>query len=206
MAKYPPFVNATGNVTKVLDRIKQAPTPQRFTQDYLATVLKLPGGSAKPVIPLLKRIGFLATDGTPTDRYKRFRNPDSSGAAMAEAIKDGFPELYKANEYAHQLDRNKLKNLVVETTGLDPSAPTVNAIVGSFEALKKHAKFDGVSEDTVDVEPAVEFNSAASPAIRASAHSTGIGISFQINLVMPNTDDPAVFAAMFKALKEHLLS
>jgi hypothetical protein len=32
------------------------------------------GGSARPVIPYLKRTGFLGADGTPTPLYKSFRN------------------------------------------------------------------------------------------------------------------------------------
>ena len=39
------------------------------------------------MIPYLKRIGFLASDGTPTELYTRFRNPASSGAAAAEALR-----------------------------------------------------------------------------------------------------------------------
>ena len=62
-----PYLNAYGNITKVLNKIKEAETPNRFSQDYLATTLQLPGGSSKPVIPFLKRTGFLASDGPPTE-------------------------------------------------------------------------------------------------------------------------------------------
>jgi len=59
MAESPlPYVTAYGNITKVLEKIKSAETPGRFTQDFLATTLDMPGGSAKPVIPFLKRTGF----------------------------------------------------------------------------------------------------------------------------------------------------
>jgi hypothetical protein len=50
----PPFMNATGVVTKVFDKIIEASQPERFTQDYLSTKLGHSGGSARPVIPLLK--------------------------------------------------------------------------------------------------------------------------------------------------------
>jgi hypothetical protein len=62
----PPFLNATGLVTKILDKIIEASQPERFTQDFLSTKLGFSGGSARPIIPLLKKLGFIASDGTPT--------------------------------------------------------------------------------------------------------------------------------------------
>lgn len=91
----PPFMNATGLVTKILDRAIQAAQPERFTQDFLATKLGFGSGSAKPFIPLLKRIGFLGTDGIPTKLYSQFRNPDTRAAAMAEALKIGYRDLVR---------------------------------------------------------------------------------------------------------------
>lgn len=77
----PPFMNSTGLIGKIFEKIQQAKVPPRYTQDFQATVLGYGSGSAKPFIPFLKRLGFIQSDGTPTDLYSRFRNVDSSGAA-----------------------------------------------------------------------------------------------------------------------------
>ena len=106
-----PYVTAHGNITKVLDKIKSAETPPRFTQDYLATTLDLPGGTPKPVIPFLKRTGFLGSDGAPTDLYKRFRNKAQQGAAAAEALRLGYKALYEINEYVHDAKDDDLKGV-----------------------------------------------------------------------------------------------
>ena len=79
-AKKLPYVTAYGNITKALEKIQAASTPPRFTQDFLATKLAMKGGSARPVIPFLKRIAFLTSDGTPTDLYKQLGATTSSGA------------------------------------------------------------------------------------------------------------------------------
>ena len=71
MAESLPYMNAYGNITKALKKIQSVATPPRFTQDFLATKLNLKGGSPKPLIPFLKRTGFLDGDGVPTDQYKR---------------------------------------------------------------------------------------------------------------------------------------
>ena len=72
MAESLPYMNAYGNITKAIKKkIQSAATPPRFTQDFHATKLNLKGGSPKPLIPFLKKTGFLGGDGVPTDQYKR---------------------------------------------------------------------------------------------------------------------------------------
>jgi uncharacterized protein DUF5343 len=134
--KYPPFMNATGLTSKILNKIKEASTPDRFTHDYLSTKLGFTGGSARAFIPLAKRLELLESDGKPTELYKRFRNPDKSKAAMAEAIKIAYSDLYTTNEYAHELDSDKLSGLLVQITGLPKKNTTLKAIKSTFESLK----------------------------------------------------------------------
>jgi hypothetical protein len=126
MAKtYPPYMNATGLAKKILEKIKEAATPDRFTHDFLSTKLGFSGGSAKAFIPLAKRIGLVAADGTPTEIYKQFRNSKTSKVAIAEAIKHGYSDLYTRNEYVHSLNKTDLNGLVMEATGLEKGNPTL---------------------------------------------------------------------------------
>ena len=76
-------------------------------------------GSARPIIPLLKRLNFLQGDGAPTSLYARFRNPSERGAAMVEGLKAAYTDLYAHNECVHSLSKEKLRDLVVEVTGLE---------------------------------------------------------------------------------------
>jgi hypothetical protein len=72
-----PYMASPGLIPKILTKIEEARRPDRFTQDFLGTKLGHASGSAKPIIPLLKRMGFLNSDGTPTALYDRFRNADT---------------------------------------------------------------------------------------------------------------------------------
>src|SRR3954454_17145422 len=49
--------------------------------------------------------------------YKRFRNPASSGAAIAGAIRFAYAPLYVRNEFMHELNDTELLGVVVEETG-----------------------------------------------------------------------------------------
>jgi hypothetical protein len=210
MAENPPYVTAYGTISKALKKIQEAATPPRFTQDFLATKLGLKGGSPKPIIPFLKRTGFLGSDGVPTDIYKRFRNASERGKATAEALKKGYSSLYQVNEYVHDAAVKDLKGVVVQVTGMEPNSSTVKSIVGSFKALKEFAKFNddegSGEEENIEQE---ETDSSDSDSDNDESHKfalrKGIGLSYTINLNLPSTSDITVFDAIFRSLKEHLL-
>lgn len=209
-AEYPPFMNGYGTAAKILNKMKEAQTPERFTQDFLSTKLGFPGGTAKPFIPLAKRIGFLESDGRPTDLYKSFRNPSQSKAAMAAALRKGYSQLYERNEYAHELDKKKLQGLVVEITGLEQGHATVRSIVGTFEALKGLADFNKSepkpAEQTGNNAPDIRAGSSREADANGEAgEDLRLNLAYTINLVLPKTDDVSVFNAIFMSLRENLL-
>lgn len=204
-----PYMQAYGNITKALQKIKSASTPDRFTQDFLATKLGLKGGSAKPVLPFLKRTGFLSSDGSPTSLYRRFRNPAASGAAAAEALRTGFAALYEINEYAHAASDEELKGIVVQATGLEEASSTVRAIVKSFRAVQAFADFDAVADagdgDGDDGDDAGGGDGGGAGGGGGGGADRSINLGYTINLQLPATSDIAVFNAIFKSLREHIL-
>lgn len=209
-AEYPPFMNGYGTTAKILGKIKEAQTPDRFTQDFLSTKLGFPGGTAKPFIPLAKRLGLLEGDGKPSDLYKAFRNHSHSKAAMATAIRKGYSQFYERNEYAHELDKKKLEGLVVEITGLEAGHATTRAIVGTFETLKSFADFNKpeIHKSEPAETKAINIPKSTLETDLSSEDSSEIklNLAYTINLVLPKTDDVAVFNAIFKSLRENLLN
>lgn len=206
MAKYPPYMNSYGRIKTVLEKIKSAATPDRFTYDFLETKLGAKGGSARTFVGFAKRLKLLNSDGTPTDLYHKFRNSASSGAAMAEAMRNGYDELYQRNEYAHELSRPQLEGLIVEVTGLEKKHKTVKAIASSFEALKEYADFDASPVDLpATTEARSEPISGVQVPMRPSGRDFDLNVAYTINLVLPKTDDVSVFDAIFRSLRTNLL-
>jgi hypothetical protein len=207
--EFPPYVQSTGILNSVLQKIIQAPPPPRFTQDFLTAKLGFKKGSANAVIPFLKRIGFLGSDGMPTELYSRFRNPSKAGYAVADGMKIGFKDFYSRNEYWHNLDKKDLSGLVIEATGTAPNSSTLQAILGSINVLKQYAKFDGVEDLNEQVEeketPLKAIESEIINHTKKTKDDLGINLSYTINLNLPETSDIAVFDAIFKSLKENLL-
>jgi hypothetical protein len=204
----PPFMNAYGMIPKILDKIIEAQQPERFTQDFLSTKLGFASGSARPVIPLLKRLGVLSSDGVPTTLYAKFRNPEARGPAMAQAMRTGYSQIFERNEYAHELSKDKLKNLVIELTGLKTKDSSVAGIVGAFENLKKYANFHAGKEALKGEEPEILTPVEIPQEVRKGPADNGHGklsLSYTINLNLPETSDVEVFNAIFRSLKENLL-
>lgn len=120
-----PYVAQPGSIAKIFEKVRHAQTPERFTGDFLETKLGFRGGNYRQFIPLAKKMAFLGTDGRPTDIYRRFRNAATAEAAMAQALKTGYQEIFERNEYANKLSKDDFKGLVVEITGLESKSRVV---------------------------------------------------------------------------------
>jgi len=88
-----PYVTTPGNIDKALQNIKAAATPQSVNQDFVKTILKIPGGSGNQMAAFLRKVGFVRPDGSPSDIYTRFRNDASAGRAAVDALKIGYAPL-----------------------------------------------------------------------------------------------------------------
>lgn len=210
MAVTLPYLAAPGSIKTGLDKIRAAATPDRVTQDFIQTKLNIKGGTGAALIPYLKKIGFVGSDGAPTDIYKRFRNHATAGAAVYDAIKIGYKELEKVNEYFYELNDKDLLALIVQVTGVEAGNKVAGLTLSTFKTLKPFADFNQQppsATKSADSAPAElpggkDLSPPSSPAI----NGTGLNLTYTINLNLPATADQAVFNAIFRSLKENLLA
>lgn len=204
-----PYISTPGNIDKALNGIKAAAVPERVSQDFVKTILKIGGGSGAQMTSFLKKLGFAAPNGSPNELYRRFRNPSSSGGAVATAIRGAYAPLYTRNEYMHELDDAQLLGLVVEETGGAADSTAVKLTVSCIKHLKKFASFAEASEATQNVAlpaaPATTENKPNQHNGDRRELGFGLNLGYTINLNLPATSDPLVFDAIFKSLKQHLL-
>jgi hypothetical protein len=82
-------------------------------------------------------------------------------------------------------------------------------VLGCIKQLKKFAKWDaaaaieGKDKPVVPTTPVLDQSRLGLPS--SGQLSVGLNLGYTINLNLPATSDPAVFNAIFRALKEHLL-
>jgi hypothetical protein len=209
-----PYMVAPGLIPKILTKIEEAKRPERFTQDFLGTKLGHASGSAKAIIPLLKRMGFLNSDGSPTALYDQFRNTTTQGAAVAQGIRNAYSDLFERNKYAGDLPKDKLKSLIMEVTGGAHDDKTVESTLSTFIKLKELADFDADlkagnqgSDKAVLAPISADAQSLTEAHARAveEVESVGLNLAYTVNIVLPETTNPEVFNSIFKSLKENLL-
>ncbi|NNM74920.1 DUF5343 domain-containing protein [Enterovirga aerilata] len=203
-----PYVTSPGNIQKALLGIKAAAVPERVSQDFVKTILKIPGGSGDQMTAFLKKLGFANSDGTPSEAYRKFRNPASSGSAVAAAIRRAYAPLYVRNEYMHELNDSELLGLVVEETGEAHDSNPVKLTVSCIKHLKNFADFNMPTEARAPTVILPEDDAPQGNQRQRAAHSDRnfeFRLGYTINLNLPATSDAAVFDAIFKSLKTHLL-
>lgn len=208
VVKYPPYINGYGVLSNLFTEIKKASVPPKVSRDLLSTALGLKSSSYHAAIPLLKRLGFIDQANVPTEAYKNFRDDHQSGAVMAACVKEGYAELFAANEYAYKLSRDELVSKLRMITGAGEDDKVIPLVAGTFMELCKLADFDScISPSKHTKVKAVE--SSPSPTIETKANigvPANLGISYTINLNLPATTEIEVFNVIFRSLKEHILN
>lgn len=216
MAENLPYSTSVGTLENLLEKVKTASVPERVTQDFVSTKLAMKGGTAMACIPFLKKMGFVASDGTPTDLYREFRNPKKSRIAVGKSFRKLYERLYDMNEYLHDATDQDILGLIVECTGGEKDSGATKYTLTTLNMLRKLADFDEKDTATnIEDTPVVRAQLVKLPHDTSAKHTEDasvsqgdnkkISLSYTINLNLPASKDIEVFNAIFKSLKEHLL-
>jgi hypothetical protein len=196
-----PYTVAPGVLKKALDLIVTAERPDKFSTNYMATILKLSGGAARAVPPFLKKMQFIAADGAPTTLYSQFKTDGGRSRAAYEGLRNAFGELFKRNEFIHKADESTVRDLIVEITGLKKNDQIVRLIYASFDAIRGFIAGEVASPEPIGT----QADGRELSQIRADVDVGRLGLSYQINIVLPETENISVFDAIFRSLRENLL-
>lgn len=197
------YTTTPGKLKTALENLINAERPEIFNKDFVETYLGVTGGSASPIPNILKRTGFISSDGRPNDLYGKFQSESGRAGSALEGLKRGFAELFKKNVYAHSLPEDKVRDILVEITGLKRADPVLSQIYGTFDAFRSFIPEKFVPSDSSKVE---EHQNQDIEKNQRELASSNFGLSYHINIVLPETKDIAVFNAIFQSLKQNLLS
>lgn len=207
------YLTSTKNLQSILDAIQTAKAPERFTQRFLES-LEFKTSSDRLIIGVLKSLGFLDDQGKPTERYFRFLDKSQARQVMAEGVRAAYADLFAVNTQAHRLSRadvvGKFKTLSQGQFGeavLDKMAMTFSSLVklSDFDAApgRRSASIEQVEPDEQEArEEEAETRKAGSPLPKVG--SLG-GLHYNIQIILPESRDPAVYDALFRSLREHLV-
>lgn len=199
-----PYATAPGTLKKALDGIIVAERPDKFSGDFMATMLRILGGSQRPIPQMFRKMGFITADGTPTDLYSRFKSDTARGQAALDGLRSAYAEIFKRNQYAHRATDAEIKDIIIEITGLQKTDQIVRMISQTFETIRAYVDKSATPTQSINmINSAQEDVSENAPAI--NNQRSGVGLSYHINIVLPPTENIAVFNAIFKSVRENLL-
>ena len=165
------------------------------------------GGAARPIVPILKATGLLNQTGAPTELYAQFQTDAGRPAAALRALRNGFAEVFRRNQYAHKAEEPALIDVIVAITGLPKKEGIVRYILTTFQAFQDYAKL--ASEDAGSDEQGDPGTPNDGTPLPGDQNAGGVGrlqLAYNINVVLPETTNVEVYNAIFRSLKGNLLS
>lgn len=204
------YLTSFKNTAAILKAIQAAQAPPRFTQKFLEG-LGYQNSNDRAVINVLKAIGFLDDSGVPLSRYHRYLDQTQSALVLAEGIRDAYEDLFRVNRNAQEMSISDVKNKMKTLSEGQFTDRVLSQMAGTFNTLVKEADFskpptpdtsaDGTPSDSEFNAPRPTLDSSGNGQV--SSTSPFGNLAYNINIQLPESRDPAVYNAIFKALREH---
>jgi hypothetical protein len=201
------YMTSTKNVEAILHAIQAAKAPERFNATFLEA-LGFKSSSDRLFIPVLKSLGFITADGAPTDVYYAYLDQTRAGHVLAKAIQEGYADLFQVNRKAHEMSRIDVQNKLKTLTQGRMSDVVLEDMAYTFKKLCSLADWSELQKE------GAEKPKEAPPPLESKPPSHELEehpvlklehLAYNIQIILPESRDPAVYDALFKSLKEHLL-
>ena len=155
----------------------------------------------RPFIPMMKSLGFLSSDGTPTQRYHDYRNHSLSKQKMGEALKEAYSDIFLIKEKPTTNERELIQGKFKSYHNASDNVAKLHT--NTFYALLDLANLDSKQQKQTKADVEIEPIKTAEqkPIVKA----TTLGLHYNIQIHLPATKDVEVYNAIFKSLKDHLI-
>ena len=205
-----PYMPSVTNVPKILDRITEAATPPKFTHEFLKSNLGFGASNDRSVIKVLKAMGFLTADGTPTAAYNDYRGSGAK-AALAQGVRKAYAPLFLSDERVHEKSGTDLISIVKNTSGAGDAVS--KKIATTFKAFADRGDWSGGEAPSSGQEDAASDpdNGESAPGGTQfppppSDPTDGVfRLHHDIHIHLPPTSDVSVYRAIFQAMKSELI-
>lgn len=210
------YLMTTKNLGNYFQAISNAQSPPKFTTNFL-TQLGFKSTSDRLFIQVLKGLGFLDTNGVPTDKYFQFLDNSQSKFILTDSIKEAYAELFQINIKANELSINEVKNKLKTIFQGKKSDDVLHLMSKTFRGLCDLGDF-AQSNSIIKQEPKIDIkdnksfernydipnydNQNLSSLVNKSINTE---LHYNIQIHLPETKDIAVYDAIFESLKKHLL-
>ena len=201
MALTSSYVLPINRIPEIFNKIRDGQAPDRFSIQLLKD-WGFTSTNDRAFIPLLKSLGFLSSDGIPTQRYNEYRDHSRSKYIMGEALREAYGDIFLIKEHPTQADKEAIEgkfksfhNASDHVAGL--MTKTFLGLLNLADLSKKVAVPPSSKESEKKTEVVPPQNS------KIVEHGIS-GLHYNIQIHLPATKDVEVYNSIFKSLKEHL--
>jgi hypothetical protein len=193
-----PYTPLAGKIKEYFDKFQEAGVPDKVNNPWLNS-LSFKSGNDSYILRVLKYIDFVDSSGVPTEFWKQYKDPTKSKAVLAQAMRQGYKELFATYPDANRKDREALYSFFSSKSG--KAKLTVDLMVSTFVNLCELADFEKEAPTPTPIP-------LGAPEPVGFKPEKGVISELHINiqLHLPPSTDPAVYDNLFKSLKKHLLS
>lgn len=212
-----PYMMSITNVPAILEKIRTAGTPPKFTHEFLKSTLGFGSSNDRAVIKVLRQLGFLSSDGTPTQRYNDYRG-DQPGKALAIGLREGWPDLFLADEKIFERTNSQIQGIAKSLTGAGDSV--AQKMAATFKAVsdkadwtssppeRQNSEYNTQNGDQGRDDAVPDENLDGRSSNGGGRDLSGAGL-FQlhhdIHIHLPPTTEVSVYRAIFQAIKAELM-
>lgn len=205
-----PYMPSVGNVVAILEKIRGAGTPPKFTGEFVKTTLGFTASQDRSFPRILKQLRFISNDGVPLARYNEFKATSSGGRAMADGLREGWAPIFMADQAAPSRSAGELKDIFKTVTGQGDAV--AKKMASTFKAFAAHADWSAVPVESAshavptsdEQEQVGELGTSAPSTQQAAGMAGSVNLHHDIHLHLPPSSDVSVYRAIFRALREEL--
>ena len=162
MADFPYIEDAAKRIGKFFSKIQSLNVPESASTKWLPKIGGFGSSKNRPLIKILKFIGFITNSNKPTKRWRDYRDRSQSKTIMAEGIKQGYSALFEQYSDAYRRDDNDLRNFFSRHS--DEEEQVIASTVDTFKALCSLADFGQEEDDTQEDQEAIDSAESPTPA------------------------------------------
>lgn len=209
-----PYMVSSKNIAAILDKIQNAGAPNVFGLDFLKD-LGFTSSNDRGVIKVLKYLGFLDSSGRPQPSYREFMDHTKAKSVLAARLRIGYDDLFTSDKNAQNQSAEKLKGWFKTKTGASEAVAT--KIATTFKALATYADFsktrpEPIPDQEQPPQRAEEKKEASEILQEKPSEQTaplsigGFGLTYRIEVHLPDTTNIDTYRSIFRAIREELLS
>ena len=202
------YTLAHGRIPDLFGKIRDGQAPDQLSTQLLKD-WGFTSSNDRAFIPMLKELGFLSSDGKPTQRYHDYRDHSRSKAIMAQAIREAYSDIFLIKEHPVESDKETVQGKFKSFHNVSENVASL--MMKNFYALLKLSDLKATTAKPMKEEKAKKDTGSETktetrtPAMELPGGFQSPGLHYNIQIHLPATKDVEVYNAIFKSLREHLL-